>query len=105
MPVGCSEAWSSGQAEAFKAPMDPDALGPGPCLHAPAFVCPFVAPRALPCAPAATSTLTGLTLWPQDLAELGEGSAPKEVGGACWAQTPGPPPSPGQRGPKIIISK
>lgn len=77
--VACCEAWPRGQAEACKAPADPGVLGPNlvPCsllLSAPLWL---HRPPALPPLPPPP---TGLTLWPQDPAELGERSAPKEVG-------------------------
>lgn len=93
MPVACSEA--------CEARMDPDFLGPGPHPHAPASAHPTVASQALPCSPISTSTPAGLMLWPWDPAELGEGSAPEEVGVHAG---PGPlahPPFQGTEGPKL----
>lgn len=76
MPVACSKAQPSGQALACETPMDQMlwVLVPVPMPLL------LFAPSWLPCAPAATSTPNGLKLWPRDLAELGEGSGPKDVG-------------------------
>ena len=81
--------------------MDPDIPGPGPCPRAPASVCPVVAPLALPCSPTSTSAPASLTLWPQDPAQLGEGSAPEEMGVHAG---PGPlahPPFQGKEGSRL----
>lgn len=80
MPVACSEAFPRGQAEACKAPTDPDVLDPCPCPHGSHFCLPHGGSIGPPCSPTSTSAPLGLTLRPWDPADLGEGSAPKEVG-------------------------
>jgi len=62
MPAACFEAQPDGQVKAFQASLD-SALGPGYCPHALASVYP-VWLCTLHYTPAATSTATGLTLWP-----------------------------------------
>lgn len=101
MPVACSETCPSGQAEAFKAPHTqmPWVVVPVPVallLSVPLWL------HRPPCSPTSTFAPGGLTLWPQIPAELGEGSAPEEVGMHA-GPAPRPPPVPRAKGAQVLI--
>lgn len=98
MPVGCSEAQSSGQPR----PVRPlwTQIGSWFLSLCPRFCLLQCGSTGSPLCSHLYLHPTGLMLWPQDPAELREGSAPKEVGVHAGPRPLAHPPFQGKEGPR-----